>query len=120
MLLKTLYAKKQIDAQKIHAKNQMLKKREHDLSSNQHTQKVMKKKKAKEKSEYVTVPKRFKTKEFQNGMFLKPSSYYKYRGDNLEHSVVNIKITKLNYEIREHWHLAPMLVYDSIHPWVHS
>ena len=61
-----------------------------------------------------------KTKEFQNGMFLKPSSYYKYRGDNLEHSVVNIKITKLNHEIREHWHLAPMLVYDSIHPWVRS
>ena len=32
--------------------------------------------------------KQFKTNEFQNGMFLKPSSYYKYRGDNLQHSVV--------------------------------
>ena len=32
-------------------------------------------------------------KEFQNGTILKPSSYYKYRGDNLQHSVVN------NYEI---------------------
>ena len=30
-----------------------------------------------------------KTNEFQNGMFLKPSSFYKYRGDNLQHSVVN-------------------------------
>ena len=47
------------------------------------------KKKTKEESEYVTVPKQFKTNEFQNGMFLKPSSYYKYRGDNLQHSVVN-------------------------------
>ena len=47
------------------------------------------KKKTKEKSEYVTVSKQFKTNEFQNGMFLKPSSYYKYRGDNLQHSVVN-------------------------------
>ena len=44
------------------------------------------KKKTKEESEYVTVPKQFKTNEFQNGMFL---SYYKYRGDNRQHSVVN-------------------------------
>ena len=36
----------------------------------QHTEKVMKyKKKTKEKSESVTVPKQFKTPEFQNGMF---------------------------------------------------
>ena len=76
--------------QKTHAKNQMLKKCKHDLSSNQHTEKVMKfKKKTKEKSEYVTVPKQFKTNESQNGMFLKPYSYYEYRGDNLQHSVVN-------------------------------
>ena len=61
----------------------------HDLSSNQHTEKVMKYKKTKEESEYVTVPKQFKTNEFQNGMFLKPSSYYKYRGVSLQHSVVN-------------------------------
>ena len=40
-------------------------------------------KKTMEKSEYVTVPKQFKTNEFQNGMFLKPSSDYKYSGDNL-------------------------------------
>ena len=65
----------------------------HDLSSNQHTEKVMKYKKTKEESEYVTVPKQFKTNEFQNGTILKPSNYYKYRGDNLQHSVVN------NYEI---------------------
>ena len=49
----------------------------------------MKYKKTKEESEYVTVPKQFKTNEFQNGMFLKPSSYYKYRGVSLQHSVVN-------------------------------
>ena len=49
----------------------------------------MKYKKTKEKSEYVTAPKQFKTNEFQHEMFLKPSSYYKYRGDNLQHSVVN-------------------------------
>ena len=61
----------------------------HDLSSNQHTEKVMKYKKTKEESEYVTVPKQFKTNEFQNGMFLKPSSYYKYRGVSLQLSVVN-------------------------------
>ena len=90
----------------------------HDLSSNQHTEKVMKYKKTKEESEYVTVPKQFKTNEFQNGMFLKPSSYYKYRGDNLQHSVVSNQ--KLNHEIQEQWHFAVMLVYDSIHPWARS
>ena len=73
----------------------MLKKCKHDLSSNQHTEKVMKYilKKTKE-SEYVTVPKQFKKIEFQNGMFLKSSSYYKYRGDNLQHSVVNSNETQ--------------------------
>ena len=35
------------------------------------------------------MPKRFKTNESQNGMSLKPYSYYEYRGDNLQHSVVN-------------------------------
>ena len=35
------------------------------------------------------MPKQFKTNESQNGMFLKPYSYYGYRGDNLQHSVVN-------------------------------
>ena len=72
--------------QKTHAKNQMLKKCKHDLSSKP-TQKVMKYEKTKEKG--VTVAKQFKINEFQNGMFLKPSSYYNYRGDNLQHSVVN-------------------------------
>ena len=53
----TLYTKKQMP------KNQMLKKCKHDLSSNQHTEKVMKyKRKTKEKSEYVTVPKQFTVK----------------------------------------------------------
>ena len=46
-------------AKKTHTKNQMLQKCKHDLSSN--TEKVMKYKKTKEKSEYVTVPKQFKT-----------------------------------------------------------
>ena len=61
----------------------MLKKCKHDLSSQtrQHTEKVTKcKKNTKEKSEYVTVSKQFKTSEFQNGMFLKPSSDYRSRG----------------------------------------
>ena len=35
-----------------------------------------------------------KTNEFQNGMFLKPYSYYEYRGDNLQHSVVSINETQ--------------------------
>ena len=35
---------------------------------------IYKKKKTKEKSEYVTVSKQFKTNEFQNEMFLKPYS----------------------------------------------
>ena len=29
---------------------------------------------------------------------------------------LSIRITKLNHESQEQWHLAPMLVYDSIHP----
>ena len=45
----------------------------------------------------------------------KPSIYYKYRGDLLQHSVDN-----QNNEIQEQWPLAPMLVYDSIHPWARS
>ena len=68
----------------------MLKKCKHNLSSNQRTEKV-KYKKSKEKSEYVTVLKQFKTNEFQHEMFLKPSSHYKYIGDNLQHSVLNNK-----------------------------
>ena len=38
--------------------------------------------------------KQFKTNEFQNEMSLKPSSYYKYRDDNLQHSVVNSNETQ--------------------------
>ena len=30
-----------------------------------------------------------KTNKFQNELFLKPYSYYEYRGDNLQHSVVS-------------------------------
>ena len=78
----------------------------------------MKYKKTKEKSQsqsQSSVPKQFKTNEFQNGTFLRPSSYYKYRGDNLQHSVVNNNETQ-SLNSRAVWHLAPMLVYDSIHP----
>ena len=66
----------------------MLKKCKHDLSSQANPQRKSRnvKKNIKEKSEYVTVLKQFKTNEFQNGMFLKPSSDYRYRGDNLQHS----------------------------------
>ena len=42
---------------------------------------------------------------------------------NTEVIIFNIRlsiITKLNHEIQEQWHLAPMLVYDSIHPWACS
>ena len=38
---------------------------------------------------------------------------------NTEVIIFNIRLsitTKLNREIQEQWHLAPMLVYDSIHP----
>ena len=76
-----------------HAKNQMLKKCNHDLSSNQHTEKVMKyKKKLRRKVNMLQCPSsltEIKTNEFQNELFLKPYSYYEYRGDNLQHSVVS-------------------------------
>ena len=38
---------------------------------------------------------------------------------NTEVIIFNIRlsvITKVNHEIQEQWHLAPLLVYDSIHP----
>ena len=75
--------------QKADAKNQMLKNVNMIYQVINIQRKSWNIKKTKEESEYVTVPKQFKTNEFQNGMFLKPSSYYKYRGDNLQHSVVN-------------------------------
>ena len=84
----------------------------HDLSSNQHTEKVMKNKKTKEESEYVTVPKQFKN--FKTECF---SSLLVTI--NTEVIIFNIRlstITKFNHEIQEQWHFAPMLVYDSIHP----
>ena len=48
--------------------------------------------------------KQFKTNEFRNRMFLKPSSYYKYRGDILQHSVINNNETQSR--IQEQWHRA--------------
>ena len=38
---------------------------------------------------------------------------------NTEVIIFNIRLsitTKINHEIQEQWYLAPMLVYDSIHP----
>ena len=38
---------------------------------------------------------------------------------NTEVIILNIRlsiITKFNHEIQEQWHLAPILVYDSVHP----
>ena len=34
-------------------------------------------------------PSSLKQMNFKTESFLKPSSYYKYRGDNLQHSVAN-------------------------------
>ena len=70
-------------------------------------------------SGYVTVSKQFKTNQFQNRMFLKPS----WATINTEVIIFNIRlstITKFNREIQEQWHFAPMIVYGSIHPWARS
>ena len=72
----------------------MLKKCKHDLSSNQYTKKVMKyiyikKKKTKEKVNMLQCPSSLKQMNFEMECFSSPQSYYKYRGDNLQHSVVN-------------------------------
>ena len=74
---------------KADAKNQMLKNVKMIYQVTNTQRKSWNIKKTKEESEYVTVPKQFKTNEFQNGTILKPSSSYKYRGDNLKHSVIN-------------------------------
>ena len=79
--------------QKADAKNQMLKNVKMIYQVTNIQTKSWNIKKTKEESEYVTVPKQFNKKRISNGTILKPSSYYKYRGDNLQHSVVN------NYEI---------------------
>ena len=84
MLLKT-----ETVCQTADAKNHMLKNVNMIYQVTNTQRKLWNIKKTKEESEYVTVPKQFKTNEFQNGMFLKPSSCYKYRGDNLQLSVVN-------------------------------
>ena len=97
--------------QKASSKKSKLKKCGNDLSSKHHIEKVMIYIyikiiiKNKEKSEHVTVLKQFKTNE----MFLKPNSYYEYRGDILQHSDVNSSETQSRM-IPKQWHLAPMLV----------
>ena len=76
--------------QKTHAKNQMLKKCKHDLSSNQHTEKVMKyKKKLRRKVNMLQCPSSLKQMNLKTECFSSLIVYYEYRGDNLQHSVVN-------------------------------
>ena len=75
-----------------------------------------KKKKTKEESEYVTVPKQFKNFKTECISSLLVTI-------NTEVIIFNIRfsaITKLNHEIQEQWHFALMLVYDSIPPWARS
>ena len=69
----------------------MLKKCKHDLSSNQHTKTVMKyeKKKTKEKVNMLQYPSSLKQMNFEMECFSSLQSHCKYRGDNLQHSVVN-------------------------------
>ena len=73
-----------------------------------------KKKKLRRKVNMLQCPSSLKQINFKMECFSslsgKPSLYYKYRGDLLQHSVVTIRITKLNHEIQEQWHLALMLV----------
>ena len=45
---------------------------------------------------------------------VKPSSYYKYRGDNLQHSVVNNNETQSRNSRAVALSIQP--VYDSVHP----
>ena len=90
----------------------------YDLSSNQHTEKVMKYKKRLRKSHSHChshlCPSSLKQMNFKmerfSGLLVTITT---------EMIIFNIQlsiITKLNHEIQEQWHLAPMLVYDSIHP----
>ena len=76
-------------------------------------------KKKKQKSEYVTVPKQFlKKMNFKRECFSSLIVTMK-----TEVIIFNIRlsiITKLTHEIQGQWHLAPMLVYDSIHLWARS
>ena len=70
----------------------MLKKCKHDLSNNHHTKKVMKyekKKKAKENVNMLQYPSSLKQMNFEMECFSSLQSHCKYRGDNLQHSVVN-------------------------------
>ena len=124
MLFKTDNVCQKVDAKKqmlntvcqnSHAKNQMLKKCKQDLSSNQHTEKVIKLiKKTKEKVNMLQCPSSLKQ------MSLKMECFSSLLVTiNTELIIFNIRlsiITNLNHEIQEQWHLAPMLVDDSIHP----
>ena len=83
--------------------------------NNQHTEKVMKyKKKLRRKVNMLQCPSSLKQINLKTKCF---SSLIVAM--NTEVIIFNIRLsvtTKLNHEIQEQWHLAPMLVYDSIHP----
>ena len=116
-LKQTMYAKKQMlntVCQNTHAKNQMLKKCKHDLSSNQHRESHEILKKTKEKVNMLQCPISLKQMNFKMECF---SSLLV--SINTEVIIFNIRlsiITKFNHKSHEQWHLAPMLVYDSVHP----
>ena len=76
-----------------HAKNQMLKKCKHDLSSNQHTEKVMKyKKKTKEKVNMLQRPSSLKQMNFKMECF---SSLLVTINTEVTELKVNLKLTNL-------------------------
>ena len=85
--------------QNTHAKNQMLKHCKHDLSSNQHTEKVVKDKKTKEKVNMLQCPSSLKQMNFKMKCFLSLLVTI-----NMQVIIFNIRlsiITKLNHEIQE-------------------
>ena len=78
------------------------------------TENVMKGKKTKEKVNMLQCPSSLRQMNFKMKCF---SSLLVTI--NKEVIIFNIRLsilTKLNHENQEQWHLAPMLVYDPIHP----
>ena len=76
----------------------MRKKCKHDLSSNEHTEKVMKYIKKTKESEYVTVPKQFKKMNFKMECF--SSLLVTINTDVIIFNIRLSIVTKLNLEIR--------------------
>ena len=85
----------------------------HDLSSNQHTEKVMKyEKKLRWKVNMLQCPSSLKQMNFKTECF---SSLLVTISTEVLVFNIRLLITKLNHEIQEQWHLARVLGYDSIH-----